>query len=390
MAPTIEADLAAIARISAVPTILKTVRALTDLRFTLVARVLPDRWIACAVHDEIDFGLAAGGELDVNTTFCSVVRATDQPVVMDHASQDPKYAAHPTPKLYGFESYVAVPLYRKNGEYFGTLCGLDPLPQPVNNEKTLATMALFAELISTQLEAEEQHALDRVDLAKQREAVQLREQFIAVLGHDVRNPLGSIVMGTELLLRRASDSGDRRTLERVRASARRIGALVDDVLDLTRGQLGSGLELDVTDVDDLTTRLQHVVDEVQASHPSRPIRLDMSAAGPVHCDEKRIEQLLSNLLANAVQHGRSHTPIVVVLGGDEATFTLSVANQGDTIPPDIQARLFQPYFRGGQSGRHDGLGLGLYIVSEIARAHHGTVAVTSVAGETVFTFTMPR
>jgi signal transduction histidine kinase len=390
MSPTIDEDVAAIARISGVPTILKTVRALTDLRFTLVARVLPDRWVACAVHDEIDFGLTAGEELDVKTTFCSVVRATQEPVVMDHASQDPSYAEHPTPKLYGFESYVAVPLYRKNGDYFGTLCGLDPLPQPLNNEKILSTMRLFADLISTQLEAEEQHALDRVDLVKQREAVQLREQFIAVLGHDVRNPLGSIVMGTELLLRRASDSGDRRTLERVRASARRIGALVDDVMDLTRGQLGNGLDLETSEVEDLSTRLQHVVDEVQASNPGRSIRLENDARGPVRCDEKRIEQLLSNLLANAVQHGASHTPIGVTLGGDEQTFRLTVANQGSPIPEETQARLFQPYFRGGNSGRREGLGLGLYIVSEIARAHRGAIAVSSDAAHTVFTFTMPR
>jgi signal transduction histidine kinase len=390
MASSIEQDLSAIARIGAVPVILRTVRELTELRFTLVARVLPDRWVACAVHDEIAFGLRAGGELDVNTTFCSVVRENNEPVVMDHASQDPKYKDHPTPKMYGFESYVAVPLYRKNGEYFGTLCGLDPLPRPVNNEKTLSTFKLFAELISTQLEAEEQHTQDRAELVTQREAAQLREQFIAVLGHDVRNPLGSIIMGTELLLRRATDSGDRRTLERVRASARRIGALVDDVLDLARGQLGGGLELVQAEVGDLVTRLQHVIDEVQASHPTRPISVEVSAMHPVRCDEKRVEQLLSNLLANAVQHGASHTPIQVRLGGDETTFSLSVANRGETIPARIRANLFQPYFRGGLTGRGDGLGLGLYIVSEIARAHAGTIAVTSDEGTTVFTFTMPR
>ena len=390
MAPPIEQDLSAIARIGAVPMILRTVRELTDLRLTLVARVLPDRWVACAVHDEIDFGLLPGGELDVKTTFCSVVRETSEPVAMDHASQDRKYRDHPTPKMYGFESYVAVPLHRKNGEYFGTLCGLDPLPRPVNNSKTLSTFKLFAELISTQLEAEEEHSQARAELVTQREAAQLREQFIAVLGHDVRNPLGSIVMGTELLLLRATDPADRRTLERVRGSARRIAALVDDVLDLARGQLGGGLEVEPADVSDLAIRLHHVVDEVQSAHPGRPISVEVTTAQSVRCDEKRVEQLLSNLLANAVQHGAPHTPIAVVVGGDERSFVLSVANQGSTIPPETQQRLFQPYFRGGQSGQRDGLGLGLYIVSEIARAHRGTIAVSSEAGKTVFTFTMPR
>jgi signal transduction histidine kinase len=91
-----------------------------------------------------------------------------------------------------------------------------------------------------------------------------------------------------------------------------------------------------------------------------------------------------------VQHGSSHTPITVVVGGDEQSLVLSVANEGSTIPAESRERLFQPYFRGGQSGRRDGLGLGLYIVSEIARAHRGAIAVQSEAGKTVFTFTMPR
>ncbi len=113
----ISRDLAAIARISAVPTILRTISESTGLRFTLVARVLPDRWIARAIHDELDFGLKVGGELDVATTPCRQVRDTREPIVIDQASTDPTYRSHPTPKMYGFESYIAVPIFRRNGEY---------------------------------------------------------------------------------------------------------------------------------------------------------------------------------------------------------------------------------------------------------------------------------
>jgi hypothetical protein len=109
MAGALADDLAAIARISAVPTILRTIREATGLRFTLVARVLPDRWVACALHDEIQFGLDVGGELDVATTLCAKVRDTREPVVIDHASVDPQYCQHPAPKTYGFESYIAGP-----------------------------------------------------------------------------------------------------------------------------------------------------------------------------------------------------------------------------------------------------------------------------------------
>ncbi len=132
----ISRDLAAIARISAVPTILRTISESTGLRFALVARVLPDQWVACAVHDEIGFGIKVGGELDVATTLCNQVRETHDPIVIDQASTDPTYCSHPTPKNYGFESYIAVPIFRRNGEYFGNVCALDPLPRKLDDGKT--------------------------------------------------------------------------------------------------------------------------------------------------------------------------------------------------------------------------------------------------------------
>ena len=389
MNKALEHDVAAISRISAVPTILRTMRALTDLRFTLISRVTPDRWVACAVHDEIDFGLKAGGELDIATTLCAEVRDSLRPIIIDHASADPLYCTHRTPLMYAFESYVAVPIFRRNGEYFGNICGLDPLPRPLRDGKTLAVLELFSELISVQLEAEEKHEHSRAELTAQREASKLREQFIAVLGHDVRNPLSSIVTGTELVLRRTKDVDDRRVLERVRSSSRRITALVDDLLDLARGRLGGGIVLELAEADDLGERLRHVVAEVQAAHPNRTIQFDFKASHALRCDAKRIEQLLSNLLANAVEHGAARTPITVSIDEDEQTFTLEVTNDGPSIPEDKLRHLFEPYFR-GQGSRRTGLGLGLYIVSEIAKAHGGTVEVTSVAERTAVTFKMPR
>jgi signal transduction histidine kinase len=389
MIDSLERDVAAISRISAVPTILRTMATLTDLRFTVITRVTAERWVACAVHDEIDFGLKAGGELDVATTLCAEVRDSRRPVLIDHASADPVYGRHRTPKMYAFESYVAVPIFRRNGDYFGNICGLDPMPRHLKGGKTLAVLELFSELISVQLEAEERHQGSRAELSAQLEAAKLREQFIAVLGHDVRNPLSSIVTGTELVLRRSRDADDRRVLERIRSSSRRITALVDDLLDLARGRLGGGIALEPADAEDLLERLRHVVAEVQAAHPNRMIHFHVEAPGAVLCDAKRVEQLLSNLLANAVEHGAARTPIIVALEGDERVLALRVTNEGPPIPQDKIGHLFEPYFR-GQSGRRSGLGLGLYIVSEIAKAHGGKVDVMSSAERTSFTFTMPR
>lgn len=165
-------DVAAISRLSAVPTILRVISETTGLRFSLVARVTEDKWVACAVHDEIAFGLRAGDTLDVATTLCSKVRDTQVPVVIDHATEDSVYAGHPTPKMYGFESYIAVPIFLADGTYFGTVCALDPLPAKVNQPKVIETMKLFAQLVSSQLAVEARESSTRV--AKQR-----LESFVA-------------------------------------------------------------------------------------------------------------------------------------------------------------------------------------------------------------------
>lgn len=128
---SIESDVAAISRISAVPTILKVISETTGLRLALIARVTEESWTACVPLDRMDFGLSVGDKLDVATTFCREVRSTLEPIVIEHASEEPQFCNHPTPKMYGFESYIATPVFRANGEYFGTICALDSLPASI-------------------------------------------------------------------------------------------------------------------------------------------------------------------------------------------------------------------------------------------------------------------
>jgi signal transduction histidine kinase len=323
----------------------------------------------------------------VVTTLCSEVRASLRPIIIQHASRDPVYCDHPTPKLYGFESYVAVPIFRRSGEYFGNVCGLDPLPIDLDTSKTLAMLHLFSELISFQLDAEERHEQHRLELESERTVARLREEFIAVLGHDVRNPLWAILAGSEHLLVEATDT-QRRMLERIRGSARRINGLVDDLLDLARGRMGGGISLDWIEVDDLDTRVRHVASELQGSHPTRPIRVDTEIIGSVRCDPRRVEQLVSNLLGNAVQHGLPNTPITLSVRGQGAALHIQVRNRGEPIGEAVMRQLFQPYFRGGQSRSQGGLGLGLFIVQEIAKSHGGRVSVNADEGWVTFTFEM--
>jgi sigma-B regulation protein RsbU (phosphoserine phosphatase) len=221
----------------------------------------------------------------------------------------------------------------------------------------------------------------------ERDASELREQFIAVLGHDLRNPLAGIEAG----LRRMQRNGgaDATTIELMLRSTSRMTKLINDVLDLTRSRLGGGLNLHIEHGRDLVPTMRQVIDELQIAYPDRVIEDRFELAEPVDCDHERVGQLLSNLVANALSHGAPGVPIRVEAISAGGELRVSVRNAGDPIPPQTLKRLFQPFYRGGGRSHLQGLGLGLYIASQIAQAHGGALTVTSDTIETVFTLRMP-
>lgn len=403
MAFKFEADLAAVDRIQAVPTILEVVCRTTGMGFAAVARVTENRWIACAVRDEIVFGLQPGGELKVETTICHEIRQAAQAVVIDHVAEDPTYCRHHTPAMYGFQSYISMPIVLADGSFWGTLCAIDPRPARLNNPETIGMFKLFAELIGFHLQtgerlaaseaslalSESNLATSEADLVDERKTSELREQFIAVLGHDLRNPLASIDAGAKMLLREPLSPKGTITVDLIQSSVGRMAELIDNVLDFAHGRLGSGLVLERDMHVPLGEVLEQVADELRSAWPERLIEMRLAVTEMVSCDRARIAQLLSNLAANALTHGAPDMPIVVCASTLEGNFELSVANQGEPIPPSTLERLFQPFFRVAARPSQQGLGLGLYIACEIARAHGGSLDVTSDKTETRFTFQMP-
>lgn len=385
----VEGDVAAIASIDAVSTILEVVCRTTGMGFAAVARVTEDRWIACAVRDEIRFGLKPGGELQVATTLCREVRTSGQPIVIDHVAEDQTFCGHPTPERYGFQSYISVPIRRASGTFFGTLCAIDPQPAKLSTPETIGMFQLFADLLGFHLDAQERLASSEAALLGERRAAQLREQFIAVLGHDLRNPLASIEAGAKLLRQTPLDDKAAAIVALMQESVGRMAGLIDNVLDFARGRLGGGLTLNRNADEPLGPALEQVVAELRAAWPDRRIEAEIAPLDPVSCDRRRIAQLLSNLLGNALTHGAADQPVSVRAATQAGEFELSVANPGDPIPPATIERLFQPFFRASARPDHQGLGLGLYIASEIARGHAGTLDVTSTSEETRFTFRMP-
>lgn len=217
---------------------------------------------------------------------------------------------------------------------------------------------------------------------------ELREQFIAVLGHDLRNPLAGIVGGARLLQREVQSEKALRILDLMEKSVDRMAGLIDDVMDFARGRLGSGIGLQ-SSAAFLEPVLRHVVEELEADQPSRTIVCDLSLPDPIRCDPGRIAQLVSNLLSNALTYGDPKQPVRLYASATAEEFRLCVANAGRPIPDAAMERLFQPFFRGEVRPSQQGLGLGLHIASEIAKAHNGSLQVSSDETETRFTLVMP-
>src|SRR5580692_2859220 len=160
----LKADIDAIQQIGAVPKILDVAGRLTGMGFVAIARVTSDRWVCCAVRDNIQFGLDAGGELKVETTICNEIRQHGDTVVINDVQTDGVFCNHPTPARYGFRSYISAPIVLGDGTIWGTLCAIDPKPRDLGKPEILGTFQLSSELIAAQLELNRRLEKSQTDL----------------------------------------------------------------------------------------------------------------------------------------------------------------------------------------------------------------------------------
>ncbi len=315
----------------------------------------------------------------------------------------------PLLRMQGFFNEVALDLVKKDGERFPVLVNATERRDEEGKAQFIRLTVFNAtdrrryerELLAARDElkalnatlerrvAEELEERLRSDsaLSSQREEAVLREQFIAVLGHDLRNPLASISAGMQLIQKARPDDRTDSIIIMMQRSAGRMAGLIDNVLDFARGRLGGGITL-LRSFQPLEPMLRQVVDELQSTHPESVITTAFELTTPVQADPVRIGQLFSNLLGNALTHGAQGAPVSVTAKTTDR-FELVVCNAGSPIAPEAMERLFYPFSRGEVRPSQQGLGLGLYIALEIAKAHGGTIDVTSTQEETCFALRMP-
>lgn len=228
------------------------------------------------------------------------------------------------------------------------------------------------------------------ELHERTAALRVNEMFMAVLSHDLRTPLMSITAAATVLQRQPDADKVGAMAERMLSSSQRMGRMIEDLLDVTRIRHAGGLALQLGPAD-MQALVQRTLDEVQTSFPHRVIESTRQGDLSGVWDAERLCQVVTNLVGNAIHHGSPDQPVHIAVDGTQAdTVTVTVSN-GGTIAPELIAHLFDPFHgREREPGRHQGLGLGLFIAHQIVRGHRGHIEVLSRDGTTRFSVKLPR
>lgn len=229
------------------------------------------------------------------------------------------------------------------------------------------------------------HAADRISQSD------LERQLVGIVSHDLRNPIGAVRLTASLMLRREGrDERDILALQRIVAVSERANRMIVDLLDYTQASLRGELPIRIEPTD-LGETVRQVIDEHRASHPLRTFAMRVEGDAKLEGDADRLAQVASNLISNAIAHGSTEHPIVVTVRGEGRRVQLLVTNRGEEIPEPVRARMFKPFQRGdaGKVGQRS-VGLGLYIVDHVVRAHGGSIELGFAEGENSFCVTLPK
>lgn len=386
-------DIEAIRRIEIVPTMLEVICHTTGMGFAAVARVTKDRWLACSVRDEVQFGLQAGGELKIATTICNEIRDSREPVIIDHVDADERFKNHHTPKMYGLQSYISFPIILKSGEFFGTLCAIDSKPAKVNNPKIIGTFKMFAELLSFHLQS-----LDVMDRSynatleldsKNKILTKVNhdlDNFVYTAAHDLKSPISNI----EGLIHILSDSlaneeFDRNEIKQIigllQTSVNRFSTTIQDLTTIIRTQ---------EKIDEEKSERINIVEMVEdvkmdigdlISQSNAQIKVLTKDDPSLHFSKRNFKSILYNLISNAIKYRSPHRipEIAIKIETVEEKIHFSVQDNGLGISAENKNKIFTMFKR--LHNHVEGTGIGLYLVKKIVDNQNGKIEVDSVLGE---------
>ena len=400
------ADIDKITRIAIVPKMLEVICSSTGMGFAAIARVTKDRWVACGVRDEIMFGLQPGGELEISTTICNEIRDHQKPVVIDNVSLDAQYSDHHTPKMYGLQSYISVPIVLKNGEFFGTLCAIDPRPATINNTKTIEMFNMFAELISFHLQnidTVERTQIELIELNEQlNHSLDENRQYQYISSHNLQEPLRKIRVFSSMLVRETEDKDVKikNLALRLDSSAQLFSMMIKDLSDYSGLDHQSDFEIvDLNKiVDDLSVRFAEQLDAVQGI-------ITREMLPEIEAIPLQMEQLFYQVMNNSLQFARKDVPLHLKLSshpasslsGSEVTINegvsyieIRIEDNGVGIDKDQQEKIFGLFSKLSNNNSYPGVGMGLAYCKKIVRNHNGYIQLKSNKDTgTIFSIILP-
>lgn len=393
-------DIQDIQSLEIVPSILELICRTTGMGFAAVARVTEDRWIACAVKDEINFGLKPGGELQIETTICNEIRGHGQPVVIDEVSKDEQYRDHHTPKMYGIQSYISIPIIRKDGTFFGTLCAIDPRPFSLRASNMVAMFNLYADLISYHLETQDRLRLKN-DLLKQteeklQESLEDVRQYAYISRHNLQEPLRKLRLFSDLIIAKDTLPPD----HNVKGLASKINELASEfsnmITHLTDFSATTHSLKDYQLVD-LNETLRTVINRLQLKIKEKKAQVEYELLHVIPGIPQQLSQLFYYILDNALSFTHADIlPVIKIYSRDleEAELTaikyasthatyckVCFQDNGIGIHKSHTDQIFDLFARLNPKEQFYGSGMGLSQSRKIIRNHEGTILVESEPGK---------
>ena len=386
-------DIEAIKQISIVPTMLEVICQITGMGFAAIARVTENKWLACSVRDEVQFGLPAGGELKIETTLCNEIRDHRQPIIIDNVEEDPHYCYHHTTKIYGLKSYISFPIILKDGTFFGTLCAVDARPAQLNNSKVIGIFTMFTELLSFHLQS-----LDLLERTHQNNTHlyninssltkinQELDNFVFTASHDLKSPISNIEGLLEVLSEAVTaENFNREEINRIiylmKSSVKSFNLTIKDlttIVETTTTSVDEKLE-EINIFEIVESVKQDLTQLIEASQAK--IEVFSEDKMVLHFSKKNLKSILYNLLSNAIKYrSPARTPEVLVkLEEINGKRQLSVTDNGLGIPLDKQDHVFTMFKR--FHSHVEGSGIGLYIVKRMVDNMNGQIQVNSTLNE---------
>lgn len=400
-----QSDILSIQSIQIIPTILDVICSTTGMGFAAIARVTEDRWITCSLLDKIQFGLKPGDELKVETTLCQEVRQKNKPVIIDHVEKDAAFCQHPTSKIYGFQSFISVPIIRRNGNFFGTVCAFDPKPAKLNTPEVIGMFNLFSDLISFHLQAVEQLELSEEKLLQQQEehikelqqknselqTINLElESFAHVASHDLQEPLRKVQTFAGFILNReyGNLTGEGKNyFDRLLKSVRRMQTLISDLIMYTQIKIHEQI-FEHTSLDKIVEEIkQNYIEELT----QRQVKIEMAEMCDAFVIPFQFKQLLQNLISNSIKFSKPGVnPVIHISSSVEKGSNLTnkklspeknychviVTDNGIGFDPLYSHKIFEIFQRLHAREEYEGTGIGLSIVKKIVENHKGFITAT--------------